>query len=499
MSTQSVSPQPNFHENRTNLFFRTAKNRGHWLMRLLLLSASTAILTLSMTLGHSAQVKNVAVENQSPEQLAQTLADYAYPFVIMKISRDLMLNSGLRQKTTDNHLILFKQLARPENTAVVLGNRDTLYTVDWIDLSKGPVAFSIPDMGDRYYVMPLLDAWTNTFKSLGSRTTGQDAQHYILYRKGDARPTVPGYEPIEAPTSMVWLTGRIEVQGDDDLSAAQDIQSQYKVITFAQALTGTDPFGDVEPKFIGADIGLPVPYSLKMSAEEYYNTFFEMLRINPPLDADQSFVEAVSKNLFDMGSVDAFSDIESSVQKLLGAGLKQQQDYLQATFTEGSAQETPWILNKQEMGTWGVDYSTRAYWAVWGLGANLVEDAVYGVTQLDADLQQLSGKNRYEMRFEAGDIPQVRGFWSLTAYDIEGYLEENQWKRYQVGQNYNIQTDDDGSLRIVLSSDKPGDINEENWLPIPKGDFKLLFRMYWPEPSVLAPSYELPPIARITK
>jgi hypothetical protein len=451
-----------------------------------------------MTLGNSAEAKNMTVGNQSSAQLAQTLAEYAYPLVIMKISRDLMLNSQLRQKSNDNHLILFKQLAQPENTAVVLGNRDTLYTVAWIDLSKGPVAFSIPEMGDRYYVMPLLDAWTNTFQSLGSRTTGQDAQQYILYRKGDAKPTVPGYESIEAPTSMVWLTGRIEVQGDDDLGAAQDIQSKFEMTSFGEALTGTDPFGAVEPTFIGSHIGLPVPYSLQMSPEEYYNTFFQMLRTNPPLNADQTFVEAVSEKLFDMGTLNVFSDIESSVQEILGAGLKHQQDYLQATFAEGSAQETPWILNKEAMGTWGVGYSTRAYWAVWGLGANLVEDAVYGVTQLDADLQQLSGEHRYEICFEAGDIPEVRGFWSLTAYNIDGYLEENSLKRYQVGQNFDIQTDDNGSLRIVLSSDRSDDINEENWLPIPTGDFKLLFRMYWPEPSVLAPSYALPPIARIT-
>jgi hypothetical protein len=478
---------------------RSVLSQSHCLQNSLLAIVCGAILAPAIALGQSAQAENISAEKQSPEQLAHTLADYAYPLVIMKISRDLMLNSGLRERTTDNHLILFNQLAKPENTAVVLGNRDTLYTVGWVDLSKGPVAFSIPDMGDRYYVMPLLDAWTNTFRSLGSRTTGQDAQNYILYKEGDAKPMVPGYEPIEAPTSMVWLTGRIEVQGDDDLIAAQDIQSHYKMITFEQALTGTDPFGGVEPKFIGADIGLPVPYSLKMTIQEYYDTFFAMLQANSPLEADRPFVKAVSKSLFDINTTQAFSEIQPSVQKLLEAGLKKQQEYLEATFTEGSAQNTPWILNKQEMGTWGRNYSTRAYWAVWGLGANLVEDAVYGVTQLDLDLQQLSGENRYEMRFKAEDIPKVRGFWSMTAYDIEGYLEQNEWKRYQVGQNYNIQADDDGSLRIVLSSDKPDNINEENWLPIPQGEFKLLFRLYWPEPSVLAPSYELPPITRITK
>lgn len=449
-----------------------------------------------MTTGESTPVQTVAIENQTQEQLARTLADYAYPLVIMKISRDLMSNSPLRANTTDNHLILFKQLAQPENTAVVLGNRDTLYTVGWIDLSKGPVAFSIPDMGDRYFVMPLLDAWTNTFQSLGSRTTGQGAHRYVLYRAGEAKPEIPGYEPIEAPTSMVWLTGRIEVQGDSDLSSAQEIQSQYEMISFSQGLTGSDPFERREPVFVGAETGLPVPYSLKMSAEEYFDTFFEMLRSNPPLDIDQPFLDEVTKRLCKINAVEAFSSFESSVQKILGAALLRQQEYLTATFSEGSGQDGPWILNKQQMGTWGVDYAARAYWAVWGLGANLVEDAIYGVTQLDADLEQLSGEHRYEMVFESGEVPQVRGFWSLTAYDIDGYLEENAWNRYQVGQNYGIQSNDEGGLRIVLSSSKPSDIPEENWLPIPKGDFKLLLRMYWPEPSVLAPAYELPAIAR---
>jgi len=437
-----------------------------------------------------------SIEDQTPEQLAQTLADYAYPLVIMKISRDLMSNSPLRPSTPDNHLILFKQLAQPENTAVVLGNRDTLYTVAWIDLSKGPVAFSIPDMSDRYFVMPLLDAWTNTFQSLGSRTTGEGEQRYVLYRSGDAEPNIPGYVPIEAPTSMVWLTGRIEVQGDGDLTAAQDVQSQYEMISFSEGLTGTDPFQDREPDFVGAEIGLPVPHSLDMSASDYYDTFLQMLTTNPPLPADRAFVETVAEKLFDIESTETFSALEPSVQELLAAGLTHQQSYLKATFAEGSAQDKPWILNKQEMGTWGTDYATRTYWAVWGLGANLVEDAIYGVTQLDADLNQLSGEQRYEMYFQPGDIPQVRGFWSLTAYDIEGYLEKNEWSRYQVGQNYDIRTDSAGGLRIVLSASKPADVGEENWLPVPAGEFKLLLRMYWPKPAVLAPAYELPAITK---
>ena len=79
---------------------------------------------------------------------------------------------------------MIKKLATPDFKAVVLRNRNTLYcTPGWMDLSKGPVVFEIPDMGDRYYVMPILDAWTNTFISIGSRTTGQKAQKYFFSKQ----------------------------------------------------------------------------------------------------------------------------------------------------------------------------------------------------------------------------------------------------------------------------------------------------------------------------
>ena len=78
---------------------------------------------------------------------AKKIYAYAYPLVIMKISQDLMLTVPIRPRTTPNHFIHFRRLAQPEQRAVVLGNRNTLYSVGWLDLSKGPVVFEIPDMG----------------------------------------------------------------------------------------------------------------------------------------------------------------------------------------------------------------------------------------------------------------------------------------------------------------------------------------------------------------
>lgn len=426
---------------------------------------------------------------------AEQIFDYAYPLVLMQITQDLMFTVPFRDDSHPNQFIMFDELAKPINQAVVLGNRNTLYCVGWVDLSKGPVVFEIPNMGERYYVMPLLDAWTNTFASLGSRTTGQEEQKYLITHEGWQGETPEGYTVIESPTNMVWITGRIQADSAEDALIVAKIQDEYVLRTYIEHTTGEDPFNDYEPTYAAWQVRKPVPYTLKMDTDDFYNEFLDAWINNAPAEIDSQMIRLLQKAGIERHDTKTFESLTQSVKDQLDAGLQNKQlGYLDA-FYKGDAQTTPWIFNIERMGTWESDYARRAYWAMWGLGANLVEDAVYGVSQLDSELQQMTGDQVYRLHFEADDLPPTSAFWSVTTYDNEGYLEKNELDRYSLGSNHDLNFNDDGSIDIFLSNTRP--TNASNWTPTPVGEFKVLLRLYWPDEQVLSGDWSIPAITKL--
>jgi len=109
----------------------------------------------------------------------------------------------------------------------------------------------------------------------------------------------------------------------------------------------------------------------------------------------------------------------------------------------------------------------RAFIAYFGLGANLPEDAVYPSTNVDSAGNPLEGSGKYVMHFDADNLPPVRAFWSLTAYDKRDLLVENPINRYAIGDRNDLTFNDDGSLDIYIQNTDPGKDKESNWLPSP--------------------------------
>src|SRR5215470_17322257 len=115
-----------------------------------------------------------ALEAAIKEKEAQEAAIYAYPLVTMEITRRVITNveTPAGSKAPMGQLARLRNYPAVDDHSVTAPNADTLYTTGWIDVSKEPWVFSIPDMKDRYFLFPMLDGWTNVFQVPGKRTTG---------------------------------------------------------------------------------------------------------------------------------------------------------------------------------------------------------------------------------------------------------------------------------------------------------------------------------------
>ncbi len=135
-----------------------------------------------------------------------------------------------------NTLYTKPTLASPSqsNSLESTGNRDTLYTVGWLDLSKGPEVLHVPDMAGRYYSVQFTDPWGTVFAYVGRRATGTQAGDYLISGPG-WQGTVPnGVKQIVAPNNTVLLIGRTLVESDSDLATAYGLAKQIQVTPLSQ-------------------------------------------------------------------------------------------------------------------------------------------------------------------------------------------------------------------------------------------------------------------------
>jgi hypothetical protein len=155
-----------------------------------------------------------------------------------------------------------------------------------------------------------------------------------------------------------------------------------------------------------------------------------------------------------------------------------------------------WVITKT--GEYGTDYRFRALITAIGLGANLPQDAIYPVAELDGNGQPFDAAKRYVMHFDKGRLPPVSGFWSLTMYDAQYFFVPNALNRYTLSERNKLKENADGSIDLYLQTDSPGMDREPNWLPTPKsGKFIPMLRLYWPKetpPSILDGTWKPPAI-----
>jgi hypothetical protein len=127
---------------------------------------------------------------------------------------------------------------------------------------------------------------------------------------------------------------------------------------------------------------------------------------------------------------------------------------------------------------------------------NVFEEAAYWTSTNDDAGARLSGSNVYRLHFPAGQLPPNDAFWSLTATDTVGYMVNNSTGHSSVNSHWDLVTNADGSIDLLLQSHQPSDA-PQNWITTPPGRFKLMLRAYLPTADIVNGDYQVPPVTEV--
>ena len=434
----------------------------------------------------------MSVLSGDPRSLAYDAYVYLYPLVIMEVSRRQSVNADPATQPAagpPNEFHHLRAFPTAEFRSVVRPNFDTLYSSAWLDLSAGPVVVHTDDTGDRYFMLPMLDMWTDVFANPGKRTTGTVEQDFAVVGPGFTGELPAGMPVIHAPTPWVWVIGRTQTNGPADYAAVHAVQDGYTITPLVETEHVVDPAEDTTTE--------PLRLVAGMSAAGFLAYACEALAVNPPHASDFSVLARIAAlgivpgRPFDAAALDAAALAE------VEAGVAAAKQAIAARIPRLGSHANGWAVVTESFGVYGNAYLTRAAVALAGLGANPPEDAVYPILLADADGEPLDGARDYVVHFDAGGLPPVAAFWSITMYDAEGYQAANELDRYAIGDRDPLAHNPDGSLDIVISHRNPGPEREANWLPAPTGPLGITMRLYAPEPDVLDGSWTPPPVRRV--
>ena len=425
---------------------------------------------------------------------------YGYPLVTMEMTRRVITNVATVEGTRGpmGHIIKLRHYPDATFRDVTAPNADTLYTTSFFDVGKEPYVLSIPDMKDRYYLMPMLDGWTNVFQVPGKRTTGTGAQTYAITGPGWTGTLPAGVKQYKSPTNIVWLLGRIYCTGTpEDYAAVHRLQDEFKLVPLsAYGQAYTPPPGKVDPSI---DMKTAVREQVNlMDAVAYFTLLAQLMKTNPPSAADAPALTRFAKIGLVPGQDFDASKLKADFAKRIPE-IAFDRIMIQFKINKEVKDINGWGFTTKT-GLYGTDYLMRALVTAIGLGANRPQDAVYPTSQKDIDDRAYDGANKYVMRFPKGQTPPVEGFWSLTMYDGNYFFVANPLNRYSISPRQNLKTNPDGSTDLYIQKDSPGADKESNWLPAPAGKFILMLRMYWPDesaPSIIDGTWTIPPVKKV--
>jgi hypothetical protein len=472
----------------------------------------TIALMLSLAVAPALAPAAIAQEALTEAEARSIAIDayvYFYSLVTMDITRRQFTNIEPGKELGKGPMNMFNNVPEypPANfKGVVRPNFDTLYSIAYLDLTTEPIVVSVPDTKGRYYLLPMLDMWSDVFASPGWRTTGTQAQTILV--------TPPGWRPdlrerfaddlklpidtqrIEASTPYVWTIGRIKTDGPADYDEVRKIQADLKITLLSD--WGKAPKA-LQVK-IDPNVDMKTPPKTQvdmMPAAKYFAYAAELLKVNPPHFTDEPILAQMRRLGIEPGKSFDIDKASSTVKKALEGVPKAGQELMEWKVPTLARVMNNWSMNTDTMGVYGNYYLKRAIVAQVGLGANLPQDAIYPLNLGDEEGRPLDGANKYVLRFSKGTMPPVGAFWSVTLYDPDGFQVPNSLNRFAVSSWMLFEYEADGGLSLYFQNESPGKDREANWLPAPKGPFNLTMRLYAPQSDALTGKWNPPAITKL--
>jgi hypothetical protein len=463
---------------------------------------TTLMLSLFAATSFCAQFTSARASDPITEQEAHAIGVdayvYFYPLLSMDITRKQFTNieagKGLG-KGPMNTFVNVPEYPPADFKGVVRSNFDTLYSIAWLDLTTEPLVIAAPDTAGRFYLLPMLDMWTDVFASPGSRTTGTGAGSFLVTSPGWTGTVPQGLTRLAAPTPYIWIIGRTKTDGPGDYEAVHKIQAGYTITPLSRLGKASEPVTvKIDP---GVDMKTPPKIQVDtMPAVKYFTYAAELLKLHPPHDTDQPIISQMKRIGIEPGKSFDFEKLDPVVKKALESAPADAQQLMTWKLATLARVVNGWSMNTDTMGVYGNYYLKRAIVSQIGLGANLPEDAIYPLNLGDEAGKPLDGANKYTIHYDRGGAPPVNAFWSITLYDAEGFQVANTLNRFAVASWMPFKTNTDGSLDLYFQNESPGQDKEANWLPAPKGAFNLTMRLYGPKSEALTGKWSPPPVTK---
>lgn len=408
-----------------------------------------------------------------------------------------------------NNISCEARLYTPQDKAIVTVNSDTPYCMYWNDVRSEPIVVTVPEIDPgRYYSFQFIDLYTHNFAYVGSLTTGSKAGTYLIaLNDWDGKVPDDITEVIRTETGIFFTIVRTQLFDSYDLDNVKAIQSKYKLETLSSYL-GEEPKvntpTDVYPQWIEGAQFTEASFTylnavLKLiktphASEKELLERFKKLGIGTPEGYDFNRFSPEIQEAIREGVKDGFANMEAFIAKANTDPLGSSKIFGTRAFLEKSAKNN---YNFNDI------YLIRAVAAHLGIYGNSALEAIYPTFLVDADGRPMdASKNNYTLTFEAGSLPPVNAFWSLTMYDGKSQLlVENEKDRYLLNASMvdDFVKNDDGSLTIYVQKDAPKKELEPNWLPAPNGPFYTVLRLYGPKDEILSGEWKTPKMIKQIK